>query len=229
VFSTPYPSSMFLAASTWAFVMVDDGRDVAAAALAMAVALVRPNGVVVAISLVVAVVVAERRTRTWRRAARRAALIAVPPLLAVIAWMAILRRWTGDALVFLHAKRAWEEITVLDLLSGRKVKPSAVVHLALALTAIAALVIAARRLPFSWHVFTGLYLVPAFVLGVVGMGRYTNECFPLFVAAGVVAADIPSRLRTAGLGLSAAVLAVFGGTVAAGRVVPWSFHGRRPR
>ena len=41
-----------------------------------------------------------------------------------------------------------------------------------------------RQLPASWTLFSGLYLLPSLGLGVVGLGRYTNECFPPFVAAG---------------------------------------------
>ena len=43
-----------------------------------------------------------------------------------------------------------------------------------------------RRLPASWTIFTVLYLLPSLVLGMVGLGRYANECFPPFVAAGVL-------------------------------------------
>ena len=35
-------------------------------------------------------------------------------------------------------------------------------------------------------VFTVLYLLPSLGLGMVGLGRYLNECFPPFVAAGML-------------------------------------------
>jgi hypothetical protein len=35
-------------------------------------------------------------------------------------------------------------------------------------------------------VLTALYLLPPFVVGMVGLGRYAGESFPAFVAAGDV-------------------------------------------
>jgi Gpi18-like mannosyltransferase len=55
VFSMTYPSAIFLAASVWAFVLVEDEHDLAAGVVAAGAALVRPNGLVVAVALVVAV------------------------------------------------------------------------------------------------------------------------------------------------------------------------------
>ncbi len=52
------------------------------------------------------------------------------------------------------------------------------------MAAIAVLVAERKRLPWVWSLFTLLYLVPSFVLGMVGLGRYANECFPPFVAVG---------------------------------------------
>ena len=33
----------------------------------------------------------------------------------------------------------------------------------------------------AWLVFGALYLIPSLQLGMVGVGRYANECFPPFV------------------------------------------------
>src|SRR5919106_776541 len=60
LFSMVYPSAIWLALSVWAFILVDERRDVAAAVLVTGAALVRPNGIVLAIALVLVV-------RTWRR------------------------------------------------------------------------------------------------------------------------------------------------------------------
>jgi hypothetical protein len=209
VFSTLYPSSIFLAASVFAFLAVEDDRDVVGSLLAVVCALARPNGFVVALCLAVAV-------RNWRRAA----VVAGPALVALGVWLLVLRHWTGDALIFLHAKAAWVEITLLDLVLLRQPKPTAFAHAILAILAIAALVVARRRLPLPWLLFGALYLLPSTVLGVVGLGRYSNECFPVFVAAGLILAEVPGRLRNVGFGLSVAGLGVLGVAVAAGRVVP---------
>jgi Gpi18-like mannosyltransferase len=55
VFSMICPSSVFLAASVWAFVLIEDHHDLAAGGLAACAAIVRPNGVIVAIALTIAV------------------------------------------------------------------------------------------------------------------------------------------------------------------------------
>src|SRR5829696_6137017 len=61
VFSMTYPSAIFLAASVWAFALAEDDHDLAAGLVAVGAALVRPNGAVLVIALIVAV-------RAWRRA-----------------------------------------------------------------------------------------------------------------------------------------------------------------
>ena len=207
VFSTPYPSAIFLAASVWAFVFAEEGRDVHAAALVAVAALVRPNGIVVAVAIAVAV-------RSWRRVA----LVTAPAVLAVAGWMLMLWRWTGDALVFLHAKKSWEEASLLDFASIGQTKPY--VHLVLGVAAITAVVLCARRLPVSWTALAALYLVPSFVLGIVGMGRYANECFPVFAAAGLLLSGLPQWLRATGFSASVLGFGALGAAVAAGRVVP---------
>src|SRR5215212_6844190 len=72
VFSMTYPSAIFLAASVWAFALAEDDHDLAAGLVAVGAALVRPNGAVLVIALIIAV-------RAWRRAL----LVATPSLVAV--------------------------------------------------------------------------------------------------------------------------------------------------
>ena len=94
-------------------------------------------------------------------------------------------------------------VPFVGLFSGH-VKWSIVPHLVLALAAIAVVVVRWRKLPVSWLVFVGLYLVPSLQLGMVGVGRYANECFPPFVAAG----QVLERVRTRWLVLAFAVSAL---------------------
>jgi hypothetical protein len=183
VFSMTYPSAIFLAASVWAFVLVEDDHDVAAGAVAVAAALVRPNGLVVAVALVVAV-------RTWRRAV----VVAGPAVVAVIAWCVYCADRTGDALVFLTTKSRWQEITFVGLFEGH-VKWSVLPHVLLALGALGVLVVQRKRLPVAWLVFGALYLIPSLQLGMVGVGRYANECFPPFVGIGQLLERWSSRVR----------------------------------
>jgi hypothetical protein len=107
VFSMTYPSAIFLAASVWGFLLVEDRHDLMAGVLAAGVALVRPNGLVVALALVIAV-------RTWRRAL----VVAGPAVVAVIGWCIYSADRTGDPLVFLTSKSRWQEITFVGLFEG---------------------------------------------------------------------------------------------------------------
>jgi hypothetical protein len=196
VFSMTYPSAIFLAASVWGFLLAEQrtvAADVGAGLLAAAAASVRPNGVVVALALVVAV------WWSWRRVL----CVALPAIAVVIAWCWYCYDRTGDAFVFLTTKARWQEITFVGLFEGH-VKWSIVPHVLLALAAIAVVVVRWRKLPVSWLVFVGLYLVPSLQLGMVGVGRYANECFPPFVAAG----QVLERVRTRWLVLAYAASAI---------------------
>jgi hypothetical protein len=208
VFSMTYPSAIFLAASVWAFALVEDDHDLAAGLVAVGAALVRPNGLVVAVALVVAV-------RTWRRAV----LVAGPAVVVVIAWCVYCYDRTGDAFVFLTTKSRWDEITFVGLFEGH-VKWSVLPHVLLALCALAVLVVQRKRLPRSWLVFGALYLIPSLQLGMVGVGRYANECFPPFVGIGQILERWSSRLRTLYFALSTVGLALFAFVAARYELVP---------
>lgn len=184
VFSLVYPSSLFLAASVWAFVFADEHRDVAAGITAAAATLSRPNGFVVPIALAVAVgFVIPRVLR-----------VAGPSLIAVGAWMAFNLAKTGDALKFFEAKRAWPEVTLLGL-TGR-FGDAAFLHLLLAALALGTVIAAARRIPRSWTVLTLLSVLPSLALGIIGLGRYANECFAPFAAAGELLERHQRRVRS---------------------------------
>jgi hypothetical protein len=208
VFSMTYPSAIFLAASVWAFVLVEEDHDVAAGLVAVGAALVRPNGAVLVIALVVAV-------RTWRRAV----LVAAPSLVAVAAWCIWCWDRTGDPLVFLTTKSRWQEITFVGLFEGH-VKWSVLPHVLLAIAALAVLVVQRKRLPVAWLVFGALYLIPSLQLGMVGVGRYANECFPPFVGIGQLLARGSSRVRALYFAASTVGLVVFAVVAARYDLVP---------
>ena len=86
-------------------------------------------------------------------------------------------------------------------------------HVALAAVGLAAVVIERRRLPPAWLVFTALYLLVPLATGMVGLGRYTNECFPPFIALGAI---LEHRARWLTV---TAVLVCAGGMVLFGTVV----------
>jgi hypothetical protein len=170
-----YPSSIFLAITVWAFIFVDDRQDLAAAVLTTGAALVRPNGIVLAVALVFAL-------RSWRRVL----IVCAPSVVSVALWCFACYHWTGDAFVFLTSKEGWPEVTIKAFALEPWRYDYVFPHLFLAAAALGALWIVRRRLPAAWTVFTVLYLLPSLGLGMVGLGRYANECFPPFVAAGQI-------------------------------------------
>jgi hypothetical protein len=209
VFSMTYPSAIFLAASVWAFVLVEDHHDLAAGLVAVGAALVRPNGLVLAAALVIAV------WWSWRRAV----MVAGPSVVAVVAWCVYCADRTGDPFVFLTTKSRWQEVTFVGLFEGH-VKWSVLPHVVLALAALVVLVLQRRRLPLSWLVFGVLYLVPSFQLGMVGVGRYANECFPPFVGAGQILERWSRRAQYAVLAASTVGLVLFAFVAARYELVP---------
>lgn len=209
VFSMTYPSAIFLAASVWAFVLVEDRHDLLAGLVAVGAALVRPNGVVLVVALVVAV------WPSWRRAV----LVATPGVVAVAAWCIWCWDRTGDPLVFLTTKSRWQEITFVGLFSGH-VKWSVLPHVLLAAFALAVLVVQRKRLPASWLVFGALYLVPSLQLGMVGVGRYANECFAPFVGIGQLLERWSVRVRALYFVASAVGLVLFAVVAARYDLVP---------
>jgi hypothetical protein len=212
-FSMTYPSALFLAATAWAFLLVEDGRDLPAGALVAAAALLRPNGLVVAVAAAFAL-----GPLGWR-AARRAAVVCGPAVLVLVAWCVYCADRTGDALVWVTVKSRWEEITAFEALTG-ELKWTLLPHVALGLTAVAVVVAQRQRLPGSWLVLAGLVLLVPLATGMVGLARYAGECFPVLVAGGQVLERLDRRLRAAALAAGAAGLFLFAFAVGRYDLVP---------
>ncbi|MGH9026872.1 MAG: hypothetical protein ACRDWD_12270 [Acidimicrobiia bacterium] len=208
LFSMVYPSAIFLAASVWAFVFIEDRLDVPAAALAVVAAMTRPNGIVLAVALAIAV-----------RSPRRIAMIAGPAAIVVGVWCLLCWHWTGDPFVFWSGKSAWVELDLLDVVRWQA-KLSVIPHLGLGLAALGVTAWKRRSLPPAWVVLTVIYLIPPLALGIVGMGRYAAECFPPFIAAGMVLAGWSSRGRALVLASGAIGMVLLGMTVVHFTLVP---------
>jgi hypothetical protein len=196
VFSMIYPSALFMAASVWAFLLVERGNDALAGIAVAGAALARPDGVVVALVLLFVV------RFEWSRVTR----VCGPAAVALSAWMFFNYERTGDALRFLHAKLAWHEVDLVALI--HRPRAPALVHLMIAVIAFLLVVMARRAIPRAWSWFTGLYLLPSLVFGIVGLGRYATETFPPFVATGALLAPRSRRtsLLTCGALLGAQAL-----------------------
>jgi hypothetical protein len=189
VFSMLYPSALFIAASVWAFVWVDEHRDLAAGTAVAVAALSRPNGIIVLVVLVFAV--GFQRTRVLR--------LATPTLTALAAWLWFNAAQTGDPLRFLDAKKAWHEVTLLGLVSRPTL--NATLHLAVAGIALAAVIVVRRRIPTSWLCYTILGLAPSLAFGIVGLARYANDMFPPAIAGGMILEHQPATTRRAVFGI----------------------------
>jgi hypothetical protein len=205
VFSMGYPSAIFLAASVWAFALAREHRDLAAGVCAALAAMVRPNGIFVAAALVAGVLLV--RGRADRARIERAAWLGGPAVLSVAVWMGFLWHWTGDPLVFVTAKEAWDEITVVEVVQHGVTW--SLPHVLLGLAALVAVWLGRRVLPWSWMLFAGLYLLPPLAVGVVGLARYANECFVPFVTAGALLARWPRAVSIGFVVLSTAACATY--------------------
>ena len=201
VFSMVYPDAIFLMASVWAFVMLSERRYWSTGALAAVAALCRPNGIVVVVAL--AVVVLVQRPTSWRRLF----VSVTPAVVAVGAWCLWLWHRAGDPFIFWRAKSAWHEVRVEDALVHHQAHT--LPHLACAAAVVVALVVERRRIPLAWRVFAIVWLLPPLILGVVGMGRYSNECFPAMVAIALVLSRFSRRWSTACLAVSGGGLVLF--------------------
>jgi hypothetical protein len=210
VFSMSYPSALFLALSTWAFNLAEEDHCFAAGLLAAGAALTRPNGIVVAVALLFAV-----------RTVRRRAAVSAPSVIALGAWCIYCLARTGDALVFLSQKSNWDEITLWRIVAHPHDLPTDLYpHVILATAALAVVIAQRRRLPRSWVLLSALVIVPSFALGVQGMARYANECFPPFVAAGQVLERLPRWVDWAVITLGAGAMTVFAIGVTSWRFLP---------
>jgi hypothetical protein len=84
--------------------------------------------------------------------------------------------------VFFSAKSAWVEYTIVE---APGYLPASL-HVLMAVLLVTPFVIAIRRQPPAWVVLVALSLLPSLALGVVGLGRYAVQCFPLAIAAGAL-------------------------------------------
>jgi hypothetical protein len=130
-----------------------------------------------------------------------------PALIAMAAWCGWLWNRAGDPFIFYRAKSAWHEVTIVEALVH--LRAHALPHLASVAAALLALVVERRRIPLAWQILAALWLLPSLVLGTIGLGRYTNECFPAMVAIALLLSRFPRRWATACLTVSGGGLVLF--------------------
>jgi hypothetical protein len=204
IFSMGYPSALFLASSVWAFALARERRDLAAGLCAALAAMVRPNGILVAAALAAGILV---RRSPSRADLARAVAVAGPAVFSVAVWMGFLWHWTGDPFVFITAKEAWDELTVVEVFQLGAKWP--LPHLFAGLASLLAVWLGRRVLPWHWMLFAALYLLPPLGVGVAGLARYSAECFVPFVTAGILLSRWPRVVSVGLVALSAAACATY--------------------
>ena len=221
-FSMVYPSAIFLAASVWAFELTERKRFWAAGIAAAVATMARPNGVIVAVVLTAVTLTAELPEPVGRRrslAIRQGA----PSAIAIIGWVAICAWRTGNPLVFVTAKTAWHELTIIGFIGrlGDDIHfDSATIHITLGLIAAVALWVTWHHIPRSWRVLATIALIVPLATGLVGLGRYSNECFPLAIAGGITLTRAPRWARTTTLVTSTTTALAIAIAIASHGLVP---------
>jgi len=198
-FSAAYTEPFFLLATISAFNAVRSRRAVTAGAWGLFMGLVRPNGFLVALPLML--MAWQQRSRDWRLW-----MATVMPGVGVLIFSAYLMSLTGRPLVWLEAHASWGrtpptwEGSVAQPL--QQLAQEGAVHYALTepyqLLNGAALLFAIALLPAVWRRLGAapalfaivMILPPLFAGGLMSMGRITATVFPLFVA---LAAVVPRR------------------------------------
>jgi hypothetical protein len=205
-FAMAYPDAIYLAATVWAFLFVERRHYALAGVAAAVAATARPNGIIVLVPLAIAIVSAPHLSRALK--VRAGALVAVPAMFFFVSWCVFLWVWMGDPLAFLTAKRAWHEVSLFSYLQ-HPMDLNASWNLVAGALAVALYVHYRRRQPVAWTVHAFLIVLPALGLGLVGIVRYTSQCFVTPIAL----ADLTNRYRRfegTMFALAASALVVYG-------------------
>jgi len=210
-YSMLYTEGLLLLFSCGAFLAAERQRYGLAASLAGLATLTRPNGLVVSLALAGA---ACRSTSGWRQGL----LLLAPSLLVLALWSAVLMTISGDPLIWMKAKQGWQEMTLLNMHTSVGGFPWT--QLASGLVALALLLLGWSAQPLSWRFFGMLWIVPSFLLGMVGFPRYAGSCFPVFASLGERVSRAGTALRWLLLGGSALLLA--GQTLQVGILHRWT-------
>jgi len=210
-----YSDSLFLAAAVWAFVLVDDMapasdgsparcqptllRWCGVGLLAAAATASRPNGFLVVAVVLVAAWQIDRRVKV-------AASVALPSAVFLAAWMFYCWRKSGDSMVFLHAKRNWDEWSLWRFVMDPSARIAQKLHVATWALMTALAVPSLRRLPLWWNLSIVLLVVPQLVLGVEGLARYVELAFPLSIAAALTLEKRSRWLQALALAVAATAM-----------------------
>lgn len=222
-----YSESLALALALGAVLAVRRERWAPAIVLGVLSGLTRPTGALVAIALFVAVLDDLRRRRGV--VVRLAAVVA--PGVGTVGYLAWLQ-WRFDSWrVPLDSQRVfragWHEpvsrlvTAVIDVAGGQF---RDVFNASFAVGAIVVIILAARRLPVGWSIYTAVTLVIALAANNINsLGRYAFTAFPLAVMVAVAQQRLPARWHWLGrllLPMSGVLMAGYAVAAWSGRMIP---------
>ena len=206
-FSAVYSESVFLLAVVGAFFFAGRKRWAAAALCAAAASAARPYGVLVGVGLAITYM---QQAHFRIREVRPDILWLLLTPAGLLAFAGHLALISGDPLLFINARygNAWDSSQLVyrfgeliaevsapaNLLAGRYRSPDGI-HLAILLTAIAALVVQRRRLPPGEWVWAITSLIVIGVIGWASAGRYVLPIYSAFTAF-VLCVRRPALLRS---------------------------------
>lgn len=222
-----YSESLALALALGAVLAVRRERWAPAIVLGVLSGLTRPTGALVAIALFVAVLDDLRRRRGV--VVHLAAVVA--PGVGTVGYLAWLQ-WRFDSWrVPLDSQRVfragWHEpvsrlVTAVVDVAGGQFRD--VFNASFAVGAIVVIILAARRLPVGWTIYTAVTLVIALAANNINsLGRYAFTAFPLAVMVAVAQQRLPARWHWLGrllLPMSGVLMAGYAVAAWSGRMIP---------
>jgi hypothetical protein len=203
-FSAPYTESLYLLGVTATLLHFERDEYARCACWGVLTALVRPNGVLIAIPLALLAVQRPQRDVLSRRGLRLCGALAAP-LAAVLLHSLYLQQETGRWFVWSDAHAAWgrthdvgswvglatTQIAEQGVVKYVEAAPTTVLNALAAALAVGLLWPVARIAGLAYAAFVLVNLVSSLGSGgLMSVGRLTSTMFPLFFA---LAASIPAR------------------------------------
>ena len=195
-FSAPYTEGLFLLAACAVFLAMHERRFGSAALWGLAAGLIRPNGWLLAIPIVLLAFHRQPWPTTVGEWLRRAMPIAAP-VAGVLLFTLYLYIEFGDGLVWLKGQAAWgREYRGLHLFAADRLLyirdagflrylfdlPIDVLNTAAALLALGLVWPIARRLGPAYGALVAVMVLPPLLMGgATSLGRMTSVLFPIFI------------------------------------------------
>ena len=159
----------------------------------------RPNGAL----FLIAVVHAIWQNSRWRRALPLALL---PSVVFFGCWMIYCHNKTGDTFVFLSAKSAWLERTIIDFITYPTERPANLLHVAVLVIVVT---LAWKRwsdIPRHWITASVVLIGPSMILGIEGLARYVTITVPASIMVALTLARHERHRQVLFLGIAGSAM-----------------------